>query len=691
MGAARKFLTRTTESYFDFSDKGGRLRQFLYGNIFPVLDGFWVSVTKLLFFLVGSVISSVFRVRSDRGNSLVVSEEESPSFSSDYRGHDLDGSEGDFPEKEDHAVKKDETLDFPESSLVSVSRRYEFLSDNSVISGFIEEPKAVSFVVHGVFLGSDESKGHAVHEKPEDFSDLQEKPKTVREDSIESRILEKMWEKSDDSSESCFALENKLESSDDFLTEHVKKGMVVCELISCGADVKAEVVHENCVGDGEEVRETTTEESLSEDDDFIELRPGSEILDIVDEEDLIQREEFSMSFEENEDCYNFDDDSDDDDEHNDAIERLKTELRSARTGGLATILEESEAPFEEPKPLKIDAKFELKDRMAEIQKVYRSYVAKMRKLDVLDSQTMHSISLIKLKDSTQPSSRIKDSSFPAAKSPLRQNLWPFKKQQLERDPVERLVKDVSRDFETVYVGHLCLSWEILHWQYLKVVEFEQHDPKGTRQYNLVAGEFQLFQVLMQRFLENEPFRSCPRTENYLKSRRCFHNFLQVPLVRDDRSSSKTSRCRNEGAFAITIEMLREIIRESIRVFWEFICADKHEISSSILKVSHHTQVSPQDPLDLELLTDIRTNLQKKEKRLKEMVRSQGCIVKKMKNLPLKDELLLITQVELKLVSRVTNMSKLKTDQLVWCEEKLNKISFSGRRIQLEPSFSLFPC
>lgn len=69
------------------------------------------------------------------------------------------------------------------------------------------------------------------------------------------------------------------------------------------------------------------------------------------------------------------------------------------------------------------------------------------------------------------------------------------------------------------------------------------------------------------------------------------------------------KCRNEGEFAVKIETLREIILESMRVFWEFLCADKDEFSS-VMKVSHQTQVSPQDPLDLELLTEMRTNLQK---------------------------------------------------------------------------------
>lgn len=56
----------------------------------------------------------------------------------------------------------------------------------------------------------------------------------------------------------------------------------------------------------------------------------------------------------------------------------------------------------------------------------------------------------------------------------------------------------------------------------------------------------------------------------------------------------------------------------------------------------------------------------------------------------KDELL-IAQIELRLVSRVMIMSKLTTEKLVWCREKLDRISFNGRKIHMEPSFSLLPC
>uniref|UniRef100_A0A2P2PU29 Uncharacterized protein n=1 Tax=Rhizophora mucronata TaxID=61149 RepID=A0A2P2PU29_RHIMU len=37
------------------------------------------------------------------------------------------------------------------------------------------------------------------------------------------------------------------------------------------------------------------------------------------------------------------------------------------------------------------------------------------------------------------------------------------------------------------------------------------------------------------------------------------------------------------------------------------------------------------------------------------------------------------------------MSKLTTDQLIWCHEKLEKINFYHKKVFLEPSFLLFPC
>jgi hypothetical protein len=50
-----------------------------------------------------------------------------------------------------------------------------------------------------------------------------------------------------------------------------------------------------------------------------------------------------------------------------------------------------------------------------------------------------------------------------------------------------------------------------------------------------------------------------------------------------------------------------------------------------------------------------------------------------------------SQVDVKLVSRVLNMSRITSDQLVWCRSKLSQIGFVNKKMHVEPSFLLFPC
>ncbi|GFZ14404.1 zinc finger FYVE domain protein, putative [Actinidia rufa] len=369
--------------------------------------------------------------------------------------------------------------------------------------------------------------------------------------------------------------------------------------------------------------------------------------------------------------------------HQELIEQMKMEIKNARTKGLPTILEESETlkVVEDLKPLKIDKKLEHKDRVEGIQKVYKSYAEKMRKLDILNYQTTHAISFLHMKDPIQQASAQKTSSF-AIKSFLFPNFWKCKLRRIYADPTLKSITELHKDLEMVYVGQLCLSWEILHWQYEKTRELLEHDSEHHHTYNQVAGEFQQFQVLVQRFVENETFQG-PRVQNYAKNRFELSTFLQVPVIKDDCLKDK-KESGGEGESLVSIAILAEFIDESMRVFWEFLRADKDEAS--------RTNVRLQDPSDSELLIDIKTSLQKKERRLKDIVRTGNCIVKKFQKHQegRMDWALLFAQVELKLVARVLNTSRLTTDQLVWCQKKLNKISFFNRKIHVEPSFLLFP-
>ncbi|XP_055802888.1 uncharacterized protein LOC129872061 isoform X2 [Solanum dulcamara] len=353
-------------------------------------------------------------------------------------------------------------------------------------------------------------------------------------------------------------------------------------------------------------------------------------------------------------------------EHQELIEQLKMEIRKVRATGLPTILEESESPaMDELQPWKIDEMLHREDSMSELHKFYKSYREKMRKFDILTYQKMYAIGYLQ-------------------KDPL-------------KDPLQLLFNqkssELQSDLEVVYVGQMCLSWEFLHWQYMKALNLWDSDPRGIRKYNEVSGEFQQFQVLMQRFIENEPFQG-PRVQYFIKSRYDLRNLLQVPVIRDDRVKDRNkARTKEKTDYSITSDMLVEILEESIRIFWRFVRADK-DCYSVLAKGQKGIHPEVQEQEDLELLIEIRKNLEKKEKKLQEVLRSGNCILRKFRKNREEDSdhvLYFFSQVDVKLVARVLNMSRLTKDQLVWCHNKLSRISFVHRKIHVEPSFLLFPC
>ncbi|XP_006338451.1 uncharacterized protein [Solanum tuberosum] len=383
-------------------------------------------------------------------------------------------------------------------------------------------------------------------------------------------------------------------------------------------------------------------------------------------------------------------------EHQELIEQLKMEIRKVRATGLPTILEESESPtMDELQPWKIDEMLHREDSMSELHKFYKSYREKMRKFDILTYQKMYAIGYLQkdlLKDPLQLLFNQK-SSGPTLKSLLSQNIRLFKHKSHDIDPMVRFIKEMQSDLEVVYVGQMCLSWEFLHWQYMKALNLWDSDPRGIRKYNEVAGEFQQFQVLMQRFIENEPFQG-PRVQYFIKSRYDLRNLLQVPVIRDDRVKDRNkARTKEKAVFSITSDMLVEILEESIRIFWRFVKADK-DCYSVMAKGQKGIHPEVQEQEDVELLLEIRKNLEKKEKKLQEVLRSGNCILRKFRKNREDDSdhvLYFFSQVDVKLVARVLNMSRLTKDQLVWCHNKLSRISFVHRKIHVEPSFLLFPC
>lgn len=73
---------------------------------------------------------------------------------------------------------------------------------------------------------------------------------------------------------------------------------------------------------------------------------------------------------------------------------------------------------------------------------------------------------------------------------------------------------------------------------------------------------------------------------------------------DDSSRNSKGKAAEEDA--ISIETLVEIIEESMRVFWDFIRADRHEPDGGLKQ----SQLNEQDSADLVLMTALRAQLQK---------------------------------------------------------------------------------
>lgn len=99
----------------------------------------------------------------------------------------------------------------------------------------------------------------------------------------------------------------------------------------------------------------------------------------------------------------------------------------------------------------------------------------------------------------------------------------------------KLIGSLESDFEMVYVAQSCLCWEALQHQYRKVEALASSASLGGAFYDNVGGKLQQFQVLLERFLENERADQ-KRFWNYVRGRFSMKNLLQVPEITGTRLS-----------------------------------------------------------------------------------------------------------------------------------------------------------
>uniref|UniRef100_A0A0A0KQM1 Uncharacterized protein n=1 Tax=Cucumis sativus TaxID=3659 RepID=A0A0A0KQM1_CUCSA len=302
-------------------------------------------------------------------------------------------------------------------------------------------------------------------------------------------------------------------------------------------------------------------------------------------------------------------------DHQDIVRQLEMELKNSRTGGLPTIFEEETESAET-----IYEKLKYEEVMGEIQKVYKTYAEKMWNLDVLNNQCMHAIGLLQLQYPLQPVS---------SQNSQNPSLWFGKARRLGADTRLEFIGDLLRDIELVYVGQVCLSWEILQWQLRKSIDLQRYDSQSIHRYNQVASEFQLFQVMLKRFMEEERFQG-NRVENYVQNRCIFRSLLLVPPIKDDGFAEAEGR-EWEDEDGYSSNFVTETIEKSMCVFYEFLLSDKDDVKS-ILKLNRKHQIEFQNTDQL-LLASIQAQFQKAERKLKNLMRCRHrCSAEKLRKL-----------------------------------------------------------
>lgn len=80
------------------------------------------------------------------------------------------------------------------------------------------------------------------------------------------------------------------------------------------------------------------------------------------------------------------------------------------------------------------------------------------------------------------------------------------------------------------MAQVCLAWEALNWNYRNFFRQNPNPKEMGKPYcpAKVAQEFQQFQVLLQRFIENEPYEHGRRPEVYARMKVHSPKLLLVP-------------------------------------------------------------------------------------------------------------------------------------------------------------------
>ncbi|PRQ16552.1 putative ribosomal protein L34Ae [Rosa chinensis] len=242
------------------------------------------------------------------------------------------------------------------------------------------------------------------------------------------------------------------------------------------------------------------------------------------------------------------------------------------------------------------------------------------------------------------------------------------------------------ELEAAYVAQICITWEALNWNYKK---FEQKRASSHHDFDpgcpgQIAQQFQQFQVLLQRYVENEPYEQGRRPEIYARMRLLAPKLLQVP---EYRASEDDDHEKEEGfGSRISSAAFLMIMEDGIRTFMEFLKADKEKPCQKLSAMFRRKRRGSVDPTLLNLMKKVN---QKKKMKIKDLRRSHKCLRKK--SLKVEEEMeILLGLIDLKLVSRVLRMGDLSAEQLHWCEEKMSKVLVLDGKYHRDSTPLFFP-
>ncbi|XP_054781380.1 uncharacterized protein LOC129288689 [Prosopis cineraria] len=373
---------------------------------------------------------------------------------------------------------------------------------------------------------------------------------------------------------------------------------------------------------------------------------------------------------------------DDDDFITNEVKRRLKELR--RNSFMVLIPEEEESYEEDDEGEGETCSNEWRDVEAEGQQwwrgfdaVFEKYCERMLFFDRLSTQQLNEVA----KGSQYPSNQSPRSASKRLAYPLRcLSSKQFGEMDDETEHLQQLRNDPYQDLETAYVGQVCLTWEALQCQYSQMCQKMSWQSENPICYNHSAQQFQQFQVLLQRFIENEPFEKGLRAEIYARMRNTLPKLLHVPNVKgSDQGSTE-----DDSDMRVLAPDLIRIMENSILTFQLFLKRDKKKPSGAINPLGNQNQLATH-------LQQVQSSLEKKAMKLKELRRKKKGWKKWSWPGKQEDIQLLMGLIDIKILSRVMRMTRITKEQLFWCEEKMKKLNVTHNRLERDTSPILFPC